>query len=72
MTTRVITFTVCGDVSWDEMSPKTQEAIRAVVQAAYDHIGKAALPERQSSYASGRERWPQGDPPTREDLFGDG
>ena len=27
---------------------------------------------QQSSYASGREHWPQEDPPTRDDLLGDG
>jgi len=37
-----VTFTVCGDVPWDEMSPKTQAAIRAVAQAAYDHLRTAA------------------------------
>lgn len=35
-----VTFTVCGGVPWEEMRPETQEAIRAVVRAAYDHLGE--------------------------------
>lgn len=42
-----VTFTVCGDVPWEEMTPETQGAIRAVAQAAARFMSAEEIAEHE-------------------------